>query len=131
MDSKNDIYADKPLVWKTRDIHYLNDDVQLKQATLDIHVINDKNRKELIGEEETLRSVVTEPSYIWKDKKHDTRINYGGVRRLTGSSKLRWIKITVDTAENPADICTVIAQSRLENFDEKDTLYDSTKTDTF
>jgi hypothetical protein len=131
MDSEKDKYADRPLVWITQDTHHLKNDVQLKQATYDIHVINEGKRKELVGEENTLKAVVENPTYIWKDRNHNTRIHYGGIRRLMGNSKTRWINITVDTAENPPDVCTIISQSRPNNIDEEDLIYDSTKTDTF
>lgn len=122
-----------PLVWTTEDDNLLNDSVQLKESTYVGHVINERHRRELIGEEETIRGVVTSPNFITRDNNHDDRIHYLGLRFLKSqTSIMQWIDVCVDTSVSPADVCTIINQRKTPSHMTKENIiYADTGTFTF
>lgn len=112
---------ESPLVWKARDDVYLHCDIILRRETFESHVLNEKNRLELIGEEDTIRGVVENPNYIFQDEDYESRIHYGGARILKCFSYPHWISVVVETAENPPVVCTILHSRKMPKLE---VLYD-------
>lgn len=96
----------------------LGREVRLKSTTWNYHITGgDHYRHELIGQEEKIKEVITDPAFILPNNPDDpsnTRQKYIDLAMLPGHKSLKALVVVVDH-ENPdyGDVVTVISKSRL------------------
>lgn len=90
----------------------LNRLVVLRKKTWNIHII--PYHTEVYGREEFIKKVISDPSYIIKDKDYVNRENYFELCNLPNDGSLSIIKIVVQFDENnTGDVVTAYANKSL------------------
>lgn len=117
------------LVWTAQSP--LGQSVNFKQSTFQKHIIEEKKRKEFVGEENTLKDVVEHPRFIVPDKDYtDTRHVYGDVRYIAALDGYYWVQVIVDYSTQPSDVATAIACRKIPTLETGNIIYDAqAKTD--
>jgi len=103
---KNNTENSTPLIWRITD--YGGQEVQLKEHTHDVHVLTEKNRKEL-KDPEILKGIIKNPRWVLADKAYENRVHYTDTCHLIELNGVYWVDVIVDKSEKPYDIVTAMA----------------------
>lgn len=92
--------------------------VTLKSSTWNYHITDgDNNRKEFIGQEETMHDVVVDPAFILPDDPDDPenkKERYIDLVMLPEFNSLKALVVIVDhSSSDNGDVVTIIAKQRL------------------
>jgi hypothetical protein len=114
--------AIEPLVFTTTDP--MGRMVKLKQSTWDMHVVNgDHQRIEFIGQEQLVKDVISDPTFIVPDAEIGTRERYYDLAYFSNTGKLRPVMVVVDHDMDTGDVCTLFTQSRMRETGERGIVY--------
>lgn len=118
-----------PLQWSTYDI--FNRPIHLKQSTFNDHIMDENQRREFLGEENTLKSIIESPRFICQDKEYSTREHYIDMCDLPELSGVYGVTIIVDHQYSPGDVVTAFAFKNIKKQINSTggIIYDSRKTD--
>lgn len=122
LEGKNSDKANPEVVFTTTDP--LGRMVQLKQTTWDGHIVGgDHNRVELVGQENVIRGIIEDPSYIVPDPSSASKQRYYDLRHLSTNNKIKPIMVVVDHSTSTGDVCTALVISRMTDTGERGITY--------
>lgn len=98
----------------------------LKSSTWNYHIIGDNGRHELSGQEEKIKSTLTNPQYVTSNLVgSSTRYNFWRSTRLSTTNSLMHLKVVTEMLDSDThDVVTIIPMSRAKFKEGEEILYD-------